>query len=100
MTWPMNAAARSRPHVAVEGALGKVAADLDFGVEVDLADDAAFALGDVDGPPGLVEVVQGDSAVLDAPAAPRPLEGPVDQPSFSQRLVQQDGHEHDDVADK
>jgi hypothetical protein len=52
MTWPMNAAVRPRPHLAGEGPLGEVAADLDFGVEVALADDAAFALGDVGGPQG------------------------------------------------
>jgi len=34
MTWLMNAAVSSRPHVAVEGPLGEVAVDVDFGVEV------------------------------------------------------------------
>ena len=58
--------------------MGEVAVDVDFGVEVALADDAAFALDDVGGPPGRVEVVQGGSAVLDALVAPRPLTGPVD----------------------
>ena len=56
------------PHVAVEGFFGDVPQDLDFGVVVALAQDAAFALGDVGGPPGAVEVVQGDGAVLDVGA--------------------------------
>ena len=41
---------------------------LHFGVVVALAQDAAFALGDVGGPPGAVEVVQGDGADLDVGA--------------------------------
>ena len=53
------------PEVPVEGPGREVANDLDFGVQVALADDAAFALGDVGGPPGGVEVVQGNGAVLD-----------------------------------
>ena len=52
------------PGVAVEAGLGHVPVDLDLGVEVALAQDAAFALGDVGGPPGGVEVVQGDGPVL------------------------------------
>ena len=45
------------PHVPVEAALGHVPQDLDLGVEVALAHDAAFALGDVGGAPWRVEVV-------------------------------------------
>ena len=70
MTWPMNAglAFEGLPHVAVEGPFGDVPDDLDLGVEVALAQDAAVALGDVGGPPGRVQVVQGDGAVLDVGA--------------------------------
>ena len=51
---------------------------LDFGVVVALAQDAAFALGDVGGPPGAVEVVQGDGAELDV-GADAHLLGAADQ---------------------
>jgi len=48
----------NKPHVDVEAAFGGVADDLDLGVLVALADDAAFALLDVGGAPGAVDVVQ------------------------------------------
>jgi len=66
------------PHVAVEGSFGDVSQDLDLGVVVALAQDAAFALGDVGGAPGAVEVVQGDGAELDV-GADAHLLGAADQ---------------------
>ena len=45
-------------------------------VEVALAQDAAVALGDVGGPPGRVQVVQGDGPVLDVGADAHLLGGP------------------------
>jgi hypothetical protein len=56
------------PHVAVEALPCCPPDDLDFGVEVALPDDAAFALGDVRGPPRGVQMVEGDGAVLDVGA--------------------------------
>ena len=53
------------PHVGVEAALGDVPVDLHLGVLVALAQDAAFPLGHVRGPPRAVQVVQGDRDVLD-----------------------------------
>jgi hypothetical protein len=64
------------PHVHVEAGFGGVADDLDLGVLVALADDAAFALFDVGGPPGAVDVVQGDGAGVDVGADAHLLGGP------------------------
>jgi hypothetical protein len=66
MTWPMKRAFafEGLPHVAVEGSFGDVPDDLDLRVEVSLAQDAAVALGDVGGPPGRIQVMQRNGAVL------------------------------------
>ena len=68
------------PHVAVEGPFGDIPDDLDLGVEVALPQDAAVALGDVGGPPGCVQVVQGDGPVLHV-GADAHLLGRTDQDS-------------------
>ena len=62
------------PQIAVEGALGDVAVNMYLLVAVALADDAALALLQVAGPPGTVQVMEGDEAVLDIRACPH-LEG-------------------------
>ena len=53
------------PAVGVKAAFDDVAVDLDLGVLVALAQDAALALFDVRGPPRAVEVVQRDRPGLD-----------------------------------
>ena len=53
------------PQVRIEGALGDIAVDMHFLVLVALTDDTALALLQVSGPPGAVQVVQGDEPVLD-----------------------------------
>ena len=68
------------PHVPVEAPVGQVADDLDFLVQVALADDASFALVDVGGTPGSIEVVQGHGAVLHV-GADAHLLGRADQDS-------------------
>ena len=61
------------PQIGVEGALGNIAVHMDERVAVPLALDAAFALGQVPGPPGAVQVVHGDETVLDIGARPHLL---------------------------
>ena len=58
------------PEIGVEGPLGDIAVHMDERVAVSLALDAAFALGQVPGPPGAVQVVHGDETVLDIGARP------------------------------
>ena len=56
------------PQIAVEGALGDVAVDMYLLVAVALPDNAALALFQVAGPPGAVQVVEGNEPVLDVHA--------------------------------
>ena len=52
------------PRIGVERALGDVAIDLHFGIEISLAENSPLALLDVARPPGRVEMMQGAKAAL------------------------------------
>ena len=69
------------PHVAVEGALGDIPDDPHAPVVVARAQAAALALFHVGGPPGGVDVVDGDAAVLDVGAHPE-LVGAAEQDRY------------------
>ena len=59
------------PHIGVERAFRDVAVDLDFRVEIALPQNAAFALLDVAGPPGRIQMMERGQAAS-ARSCPRP----------------------------
>src|ERR1035438_5322362 len=65
---PMQYGPFGLPHVPVERPFGYITEDLHLGVEISLAENTAFTLGDVGRPPRAVKVVQGNGSGLDVGA--------------------------------
>ena len=70
------------PHIGVERAFRDVAVDLDFGIEVSLPQNAAFALFDIAGPPGRIQMMERLEAALDVRARAHLFRG-ADQDSHA-----------------